>query len=266
VLGVGEKGYGSIPEVNGLRTALITGAAKRIGAAIARDLASDGWAVAIHCNRSAAEADELAAEIRAAGGRAAIVTGDLADPAAVPRIVPTAVEALGPLTLLVNNASVFLEDRIGALEFGRWQTQFDVNLRAPVFLAEAFAAQLPDRAEGNIVNMIDQRVLKLTPEMTSYTLTKAALWAATRTLAQALAPRIRVNGIGPGPTFPNPKDGDAGMAKEAAGTLLGRPVDPADYGRAIRFLVETRSVTGAMIALDSGQHLAWRTPDIVGRP
>jgi len=244
-------------------TALVTGGARRIGAAIVRDLASHGWAVAIHCNRSRAEAEALAAEIRAGGGRATVVAADLSEPDALRRIVPAAAAALGPLTLLVNNASVFLRDRIGGLDLQRWNAQFDVNLRAPVFLAEAFAAQLPQGWDGNIVNMIDQRVLKLTPEMTSYTLTKAALWTATQTLAQALAPKIRVNGIGPGPTLPNEHDGGEGMDKEVEGTLLGRKIDLSYYGRTIRFLVETRAITGHMVALDSGQHLAWRTPDIV---
>ena len=244
-------------------TALVTGGARRIGAAIVRDLASHGWAVAIHCNRSRAEAEALAAEIRAGGGRATVVAADLSEPDALRRIVPSAAAALGPLTLLVNNASVFLRDRIGGLDLQRWNAQFDVNLRAPVFLAEAFAAQLPQGWDGNIVNMIDQRVLKLTPEMTSYTLTKAALWTATQTLAQALAPKIRVNGIGPGPTLPNEHDGGEGMDKEVEGTLLGRKIDLSYYGRTIRFLVETRAITGHMVALDSGQHLAWRTPDIV---
>jgi NAD(P)-dependent dehydrogenase (short-subunit alcohol dehydrogenase family) len=246
-------------------TALVTGGAKRIGAAIVRDLAAQGYAVAIHCNRSADEANALAAEINDAGGRAIVVRGDLADADAVARILPAAVAALGPLTLLVNNASVFLKDTFGRLDKGVWETQFDINLRAPVFLAEAFAAQLAKGSDGNIVNMIDQRVLKLTPEMPSYTLTKAALWAATTTLAQALAPNIRVNGIGPGPTFPNPYSGGV-MNKEVDGIALGRPVDPADFGRAIRFLVETPSITGQLLLLDSGQHIGWKTPDIVGAP
>jgi NAD(P)-dependent dehydrogenase (short-subunit alcohol dehydrogenase family) len=247
-------------------TALVTGGAKRIGAAIVRDLAAHGFAVAIHANRSAGEANALVAEIEAGGGRAAVVQGDLADADAVARIVPEAVAAIGPLTLLVNNASVFMKDRYGGLDAGVWQSQFDINLRAPVFLAEAFAAQLPSGTDGNIVNMIDQRVLKLTPEMPSYTLTKAALWTATQTLAQALAPRIRVNGIGPGPTFPNPYAVDRSMTKEVAGIALKRPVDPADFGRAIRFLVETPSITGQLLLVDSGQHIGWETPDIVGRP
>ncbi len=245
-------------------TALVTGGAKRIGAAIVRDLASHGFQVAIHCDKSLAEANTLAKELRSAGADAAVIQADLSDTSAVARIVPEAIAALGPLTLLVNNASVFLKDHIGGLDHAVWQTQFDVNLRAPVFLAEAFAAQLPDDVEGNIVNMIDQRVLKLTPEMPSYTLTKAALWTATQTLAQALAPRIRVNGIGPGPTFPNPYAGDGGMTKEISGIALERPVDVGDFGRAIRFLVETRSITGQLLLVDSGQHIGWKTPDIVG--
>lgn len=249
--------------MTGAQTALVTGGGRRIGAAIVRDLANHGWAVAIHHNRSRNQAEALAAEIRAGGGRAATVAGDLADVDALKRIVPAAVAALGPLTLLVNNASVFLRDQIGGLDLPVWNAQFDINLRAPIFLAEAFAAQLPDGGEGNIVNMIDQRVLKLTPEMTSYTLTKAALFTATKTLAQALAPRIRVNGIGPGPTAPNELDGQGGLEKEAAGTLLGRTVDMALYGRTIRFLVETPAITGHMVTVDSGQHLAWHTPDIV---
>jgi len=249
--------------VGEMPTALVTGGARRIGAAIVRDLAGHNWAVAIHYNNSRDDAEALAGEIRAAGGRAATVAGDLADAAALERVIPAAVDAIGPLTLLVNNASVFIKDRMGGLDFALWQTQFDVNLRAPVFLTEAFARQLPDGREGNVVNMIDQRVLKLTPEVPSYTLTKAALWTATQTFAQALAPRIRVNGIGPGPTFANPHDGDEGLEKEVTGTLLQRRVALDDFGRAIRFLVETPSVTGHMITLDSGQHLGWRTPDIV---
>jgi NAD(P)-dependent dehydrogenase (short-subunit alcohol dehydrogenase family) len=249
--------------MTGRQTALVTGGAKRIGAAIVRDLASHGWAVAIHCNTSVAEANALAAEIQGTGGRAAVVRADLADANAAARVVPEAVDALGPLTLLVNNASVFLRDRFGELDQSVWQRQFDINLRAPVFLAEAFAAQAPKDAEGNIVNLIDQRVLKLTPVMPSYTLTKAALWAATQTMAQALAPKIRVNGIGPGPTFPNPYAKDQGMTQEIAGLPLKRAVDPADFGRAIRFIVDTPSMTGQLLLLDSGQHITWRTRDVV---
>jgi NAD(P)-dependent dehydrogenase (short-subunit alcohol dehydrogenase family) len=247
-------------------TALVTGGARRIGEAIVRELAAHGFQVAIHCNRSLDEANTLADELRVSGAEIAIVRGDLADVDSLSKIVTDATRALGPLTLLVNNASVILADSYGGLDNAVWQTQFDVNLRAPVFLAEAFAAQLPDGCDGNIVNIIDHRVLKLTPKMPSYTLTKAALWTATQTLAQALAPRIRVNGIGPGPTFANPHSTDPRMTKEVDGVPLRRAVDAADIARAVRFLVETPSITGELILVDSGQHLGWETPDIVGRP
>ena len=188
---------------------------------------------------------------------------DLNDPSAVADIMPSVNRALGPVSLLVNNASVFLEDEFGALDIDVWRRQFQINLTAPVFLAQAFAEQLPSGVSGNIVNVIDQRVWKLTPQMLSYTLAKSALWTATRTMAQALAPQIRVNGIGPGPTFPNARDGEAGMANEAAGTLMGRAIDPAEIAAAVRFLVASPSMTGQMLAIDGGQHLAWLTPDIV---
>lgn len=246
-----------------VRTALVTGGGARIGKAIVRDLAAHGWAVAIHANSSAANAEAEAARIVDDGGRATVVQADLAGLDSVRTILPEANDRLGPVTLLVNNAGLFVKDAIGELDAAIWETQFAVNLRAPLFLAEAFAAQLPDGEDGNIVNMIDHRVLKLRPDMTSYTLAKSALWTATRTLAQALAPQIRVNGIGPGPVLPNQNEGEAGFAAEVAGTLLERPVDLADFGHAIRFLVETRSMTGQMLALDCGQHLAWRTPDII---
>lgn len=249
----------------GARTALVTGGAKRIGAAIARALAEQGWSVVIHCNRSVAEAKELAGTIGAAGTAAHVVKADLQEPAAAATIMSKARDAAGPLTLLVNNASIFLPDEIGTLDAEIWQRQFAVNLQAPVFLAQAFAAQLPENIDGNIVNLIDQRVWKLTPQMTSYTLTKSALWAATQTMAQALAPRIRVNGIGPGPTFSNPQDGEDGLSAEAAGTLLGHSIDPAEIAAAVLFLARSRSMTGQMLAIDAGQHLAWRTPDIVGK-
>lgn len=248
----------------GKRVALVTGGARRIGLAIVRDLAAHGWAVAIHCHRSADEAERQTAAIEAAGGEAAAIGADLADMAAVRGLLPQVNDRLGPVTLLVNNAALYLHDAVGALDEETWRLQFATNLQAPVWLAEAFAAQLPQAAEGNIVNLIDQRVWKLTPKMTTYTLSKAALWTATQTLAQALAPRIRVNAIAPGPTLPNDHGGEDGLRGEADGVLLERRVDLADFGRAVRFLVETRSMTGQMLALDAGQHLAWQTPDVIG--
>jgi NAD(P)-dependent dehydrogenase (short-subunit alcohol dehydrogenase family) len=245
------------------QVALVTGGAKRVGRAISLKLAAAGHAVAIHCNESVAEAEELAGIITAGGGRAAVVSADLADPAAVEDILPAAAAQLGPVTVLVNNASMFAKDRVTALDVPTWNRQFSVNIRAPSVLAGALANALPDGAEGAIVNILDQRVWKLTPEYYSYTLSKAAMWAATRTMAQALAPRIRVNAVGPGPTLANVHDGEALFLKEASGTLLERPIAPDEIAEAVLFLVGARGVTGQMIAVDGGQHLGWRTPDIV---
>ena len=246
--------------------ALVTGGAKRIGRAIVERLAREGYAVAVHYGRSREDAEALVASIVSKGGRACAVQGDLGDPQAVARIVPEAHAALGPLTLLVNNASEFEPDSIGEMDVTRWNRQFSVNLRAPVFLAEAFAAQLPEDVEGSIVNLIDQRVWKPTPRFFSYQLTKSALFTATQTMAQALAPRIRVNGIGPGPTLANIHEGDEQFGKEAAAVLLQRGPSPDEIADAVMFLQRARSMTGQMIALDGGQHLAWQTPDLVGMP
>lgn len=243
--------------------ALVTGGAKRIGRAIVERLASEGYAVAVHYGHSRDDAEALVASINANGGRACAVQADLGDPQAVSRIVPEATSTLGTLTLLVNNASEFEPDSIGEMDVLRWNRQFSVNLRAPVFLAEAFAAQLPEDTEGSIINLIDQRVWKPTPRFFSYQLTKSALLTATQTLAQALAPRIRVNGIGPGPTLANVHDGDDHFSREVAAVLLGRGPSPGEIADAVMFLQRARSMTGQMIALDGGQHLAWETPDVM---
>ena len=246
------------------KVALVTGAAQRIGRAIAADLAANGYAVAIHYRRSREPAEALAGEIRAAGGRAATVAGDLADLGTVAAIMTEAGAALGPVTLLVNNASLFENDEIGALDLALWQAHMAVNLTAPCLLAEALAAQLPDGAEGNVINLIDQRVWKLTPQFFSYTLSKAALWQATKTMAQALAPRIRVNAIGPGPTLANERQSADDFRKQTDAVLLQRGPTLAEFGRTVRFILEAPSMTGQMIALDGGQHLAWETPDVAG--
>lgn len=244
--------------------ALVTGGARRIGRAIVERLAAEGHTVAIHCNTSRDEADDLARTVREAGARAAVFAADLADPAAVERLVPEVEAALGPVTLLVNNASTFMVDAVTGIDVTTWNRQFSVNLRAPSVLAGAMANRLPAGQQGCIINIIDQRVWKLTPQYYSYTLTKAALLAATVTMAQALAPRIRVNGIGPGPTLANIHDGEAQMQLEAAGTLLGQSVAPAQITGAVVYLIGASAVTGQMIAVDSGQHLGWQTPDVVG--
>lgn len=241
--------------------ALVTGGARRIGRAVVLTLARAGWDVAVHHRDSQADAARTADEARALGVRAAVVRADLADEAQVRGLVAQAAQALGPLSVLVNNASVFEDDRVGGLERAVWDRHIETNLRAPLVLAETFAAQAPDGSA--IVNLLDQRVLKPDPRFISYALSRNGLWWATRTLAQALAPRIRVNGVGPGPTLPSIHQTEADFAAEAAGTLLRRPGSPEAVAQAVLWLIDADMVTGQMIAVDGGQHLAWRTPDIV---
>jgi NAD(P)-dependent dehydrogenase (short-subunit alcohol dehydrogenase family) len=243
------------------RAALVTGGAQRIGRAIALALAQAGYTVALQARQSRQQADRLAAEIVAAGGRGAVVMADLADHADVLRLVPAAAAAVGPLTLLVNNAAEFEPDEIGALDSARFDRHFAVNLRAPIFLAEAFAAQLPAGAEGAVVNLLDQRVLKPTPRFFSYGLTKSALHVATTTLAQALAPHIRVNAVAPGPILPSARQDDAAFARQVQALPLDRGPSPQDVADAVLYLAAARSVTGVTIAVDGGQHLAWRSAD-----
>jgi len=246
------------------RIALVTGAARRIGRAIALDLARHDWQVAVHYSGSAEDAAAVAAAIREAGGRAAAIKADLRQPAEVDRLIERCRTAIGPPTCLVNNASVFHDDRLETLEAGTWDEGIAVNLRAPVFLAKAFAAALPSGMSGNIINVIDQRVLRPTPQFFSYSVAKAGLWAATRTLAQSLAPRVRVNAIGPGPVLKSIHQTEDEFAREQAGTILGRGTTPEEIAAAVRFILDAPAMTGQMIALDGGQHLGWRTPDLVG--
>ena len=237
------------------RTVLITGAARRIGRAIALDLAEAGFAVAIHYRNSGTEAEALAQHIRDRGGRARTFQADLADRQALDALVATIGRELGPLTTLINNASEFLPDSLGHLDEKTWDLHLCINLKAPVFLSEAMARQLPEGADGNIINIIDQRVWNLTPEFFSYTISKAGLWTATRTLAQALAPRIRVNAIGPGPVLKSIHQTDDDFEKEKQSTLLKRGPSAEEIAAAVRFILATPSLTGQMIALDGGQHL-----------
>jgi NAD(P)-dependent dehydrogenase (short-subunit alcohol dehydrogenase family) len=243
--------------------ALVTGAARRIGRQIALRLAEEGYGLVLHYGSSRQSAEELASEIAGGGGQAICLQADLGDPEAAALMIAAAARQAGPVNLLVNSAAVFQDDAIDALDLALWRRQFAVNVETPVFLGAAFARNLPDDCEGAIVNIIDHRVLRLTPQHLSYTLSKSTLWTATQTLAQALAPRIRVNAVGPGPTYPNPRDGESGLAREAAGVLLQRRVEGAEIADAVAYLAKARSVTGQLIAVDSGQHLGWRTPDIV---
>ena len=239
------------------RTALVTGAAKRIGRAVALALAEAGFDVAVHCHASRDEAAETATAIRARGVRATVLTADLASEAATQRLFPQAVEALGPVGVLVNNASTFERDEWHDATRESWDLHIEPNLRAPFVLTQHFARALPEGAEGVIVNMLDQRVWSLTPHFVSYTVAKAGLWALTQSMALALAPRIRVNGIGPGPTVPSPRQTAEQFARQAASVPLRHGTSPEEIGAAVVALLSLPAMTGQMLALDGGQHLQW---------
>ncbi|WP_045392453.1 SDR family oxidoreductase [Falsirhodobacter sp. alg1] len=251
--------------------ALVTGAGNRIGKAIALHLAKRGFVVGVHYANSAEAADQTVTEIRHMGGRAVALQADFLHEDATQGLIGKAVEALGPLTVLVNNASIFEADSIETATRLSWDRHIDSNLRAPLVLTQGFAAQIPKDdydgepiARGLIVNMIDQRVHKLTPHFTSYTLAKAGLWALTQTAAQALAPHIRVNGIGPGPTLAGARQSAEDFRNQRAATILRRGADTDDITAALDYFLGAKTVTGQMICTDGGQHLAWETPDVTG--
>jgi NAD(P)-dependent dehydrogenase (short-subunit alcohol dehydrogenase family) len=238
-----------------LGAVLITGAGRRIGRSLALDLARRGHPVAVHYNGSHQAAAETVNEILASGGMAVAVPADLANETDVDTLVERTRSAAGPISVLINNASVFEHDTIETVTKASWEMHLGVNVWAPLRLSQRFAAQLDGDADGNVINILDQRVWNLTPVFTSYTVSKTALWTLTQTLALALAPNIRVNGIGPGPTLPSPRQTEDHFIAQWSGTPLARPVDPDDICRAARFILDAPSLTGQMIALDSGQHL-----------
>lgn len=246
------------------KAALVTGAGKRIGRALALRLAAEGCDVAIHFNRSGAEAEALAREIEAKGRRAALVRADLSREDETSLLVETARAALGTLDLLVNSASAFEADDVETMTRASWDLHVETNLRAPLKLAQDFARQADRGRDSLIVNILDQRVLKLTPQFLSYTASKAALAVLTVTLAQALGPRgVRVNAIGPGPTIRNTRQSQADFERQSGATILGRGASPDDIADALAYLTRAASVTGQMIAVDGGQHLVWATPDVL---
>jgi NAD(P)-dependent dehydrogenase (short-subunit alcohol dehydrogenase family) len=239
------------------RTALVTGAARRLGRIIALDLSARGWRIGVHYRSSATEAAALVAEIERNGGRAAALAADLDRLDALPELIAACATALGAPTCLINNAARFERDTLATLDGATWQAHLDVNLRAPIFLTKAFARAVPDGTEGNVINILDQKVLRLSPDYFSYTIAKAALWSATQTMAQALAPKIRVNAVAPGPVLKHEGQSQSAFERECGATLLRRAVSAGDVAGAVRFLLETPSITGQIIALDSGQHLAF---------
>ena len=239
------------------RAALVTGGAKRIGRGIALMLADAGFDLALQCNTSREEAERTAMEIRVRGRQAVVLQADLSQEAEVEGLIPRATEALGPLGVLVNNASLFERDEWHDASRSSWDAHMEPNLRAPFVLIQAFARGLAHDAQGLVVNMLDERVWSLTPHFVSYTVSKAALWTLTQTMALALAPRIRVNAIGPGPTVPSPRQTGAQFAAQCASVPLRHGSSPQEIGRAVRAMLELPSLTGQMLALDGGQHLQW---------
>lgn len=248
-------------ETSSSRVALVTGGAKRLGRAIALKLAGDGWDVAIHYQHSREAAEATAAEIKALGRRALLLQADLAREAEVETLLPAAARELGPVTCLVNNASVFEMDKIDTVTRESWDRHIETNLRAPFVLSQAMANALPAGMGGNIINMLDQRVWKLTPYFMSYTVAKMGLWTLTRTMALALAPRIRVNAIGPGPTLPSPRQSEEHFAAQSAAMPLGHGATPDEIAETVLYILGANSMTGQMIALDGGEHLGWQVPN-----
>lgn len=248
---------GAMPVLPVPKAALVTGAARRIGRSLALALAADGFAVAIHHRNSHAAVEKLVAVIRDNGGTAVALAADLGDEGAVRELLPRGEQVLGPIGCLVNNAGVFAGDTVETVTRESWELHLAVNLRAPFVLIQDFAKRLPKSAGGVVVNLLDQRVWSLTPYFVSYTLSKAGLWTLTQTMALALAPRIRVNGIGPGPALPSPRQSAEEFASQCAAMPLRRGTSPQEITAALRFILAAPAMTGQMIALDGGQHLGW---------
>lgn len=243
------------------KSILVTGGAQRIGGCISEMLARRGWRVAIHYFGSSDAAQALAEKISDAGMQASVIRGDLRDPEACASLVAMAQETVGPLGGLVNNASVFEPDLWDTTTVNSWNDHMSVNLRAPFLLSQAFAKALAPSSHGTIVNIIDQRVWNLRSDFLSYTVSKAGLWTLTQTLALALAPHIRVNAVGPGPTLANKRQSEADFLAQAASMPLGHGANPEDIADAVNYLLEARAVTGQMIAVDGGEHLGWAQAD-----
>ncbi len=257
-----------------VRKALVTGAGARLGKAMALALGEAGFDVAVHYASSEGPAAEVVEAIRAMGRKAEALQADLLDDDATEALLPAAAEALGgPISVLINNASIFEYDTIETATRESWERHIGSNLRAPFLLTQALAAQAPapatdergePQAEALIVNMIDQRVRKLTPEFATYTIAKMGLWALTKTSAQGLAPRVRVNAIGPGPTLQGARQSAGHFADQRAATVLKRGANVSDITGALLYFLNAPAVTGQLLCIDGGQHLAWETPDVLG--
>jgi NAD(P)-dependent dehydrogenase (short-subunit alcohol dehydrogenase family) len=237
------------------RVALVTGAGKRIGRAIALELAADGWDIGLHFHRAQAETDLLSAEISQLGAKAVTLRCDLGDPERLSGLIEACEAHLGTVTCLINNAAVFAYDDLASLDTKQWHRHLDVNLLAPVLLSKAFAARLPDEVTGCIINMLDQKVFNLNPDFLSYTVAKIGLEGATRLLAMALAPKVRVCGVAPGITLISGEQTAEGFARAHRMAPLGRSSTVEDIAHAVRFIVNAPALTGTTIVVDGGQHL-----------
>lgn len=254
--------------------ALVTGAGHRLGAAMAVCLAERGFDVVAHYNTSEEGVRKTVRHIEGLGREAIALRADLLDESETQNLFPRAVEALGgPITCLVNNASIFEHDSVSTATRESWDRHFESNLRAPFVLTQAMAGQnLAPAIDGNgepyatglIVNMIDQRVRKLTPDFMTYTLAKDALWTLTQTSARALAPAIRVNAIGPGPTLQGARQSAEHFAAQRRATVLGRGANLSDIAATLSYFIDAPAITGQLICVDGGQHLGWQTPDVLG--
>ncbi|MGH1351354.1 MAG: SDR family oxidoreductase [Methyloligellaceae bacterium] len=247
-------------ENNGNRApvAIVTGAAKRIGRVLSLELARHGWDIGVHYHQSLDEAESLAGEVRKTGRQAILLQADLSSTSDVQEIVPQCISSLGTPALLINNASLFENDRIEDLTDESWDAHINTNLKAPVLLSQAFANALPQDISGNIINIIDQKVQNLTPYFFSYTISKAGLWTATQTMAQALAPHIRVNAVSPGPVLQSIHQTEEQFARQYRSTPLQRGTTPEEIASAVQFILNAPAMTGQMIILDGGQHLSWK--------
>lgn len=242
---------------------LITGASARIGRAMALGLGQAGWPIAVHYAGSEEAAKKVVQDIRAAGGTAECFQADLQDDAATKGLIGAVAANMGPVEILINNASVFQPDDVTDFEVDQWDAHFALHARAPALLTQHFVEHLPEAQQGLVINIIDQRVWRLTPKFFSYTLSKSTLWTMTQTMAQALAPRIRVNAIGPGPTLANERQSAEDFQVQMESVPLKKGADLSEFTETVHYLWRNRSITGQMIALDGGQHLAWETPDVV---
>lgn len=240
------------------KIALITGAGNRIGATIAKELAANGYAVAVHFNMTEKGANKVCDEIIAEGGKAIAISADLSISEQRNHLIAKAAEKLGPLNVLINNASIYEPDSATTINENLWDRHFEIHAKAPMFLIRDFAAQLPKNTHGNVINMIDERVLRIDPGYFSYNLSKSVLWTATKTLAQSLAPNIRVNAIGPGPTLPHDRQNQNQFENSIEKLPLKTSATPEQIAKAIIFLLDNSSITGQMLALDGGEHLEWR--------